>query len=96
MIRATIVTKSIQDIKEVYEQLDEISLIKIVGITNNLNQIDQSVVLNFIWKDNNEYYNEETGQEQGKSHESIIGEIVIRFRNKKAHFYANKFINRLI
>ena len=89
MIRATIVTKSINDIIDVYQQLEEISLIKIVDIKNNLSQLNQNVVLNFVWKDNNEYYNEEKGIEQGTSHESIIGEIVIRFRNKKAHYYAN-------
>ena len=63
MIRATLVARNAKDLKEIYLHLKEMNLIKIVKIENNLKNTGQNIIINFIWKDNNEYYNEEAGLE---------------------------------
>jgi len=96
MIRGTMVARSIKEIKDVFDHLKQMNLIRILQIQNHLKSNKQNIIINFIWKDQNEYYNEETGQDQGKAHESIIGEIQIRFADKQTDYYANQFLNRLI
>ena len=54
------------------------------------------IVLNVIWKDKNDYYNEENNLDTAKSHEAIIGEIVIEFCDKDSIYYANKFFDTVI
>lgn len=70
-------------------------MISIVNIENKLISKNY-IVLTIIWKDKNDYYNEENNLDSAKAHEAIIGEIIIEFGDKDSIYYSNKFSDRVI